>query len=191
MAMQHIMVALWKTENGVFIKELDSNLYLFQFYHEIDVKRVLEGCPWSFNRRALDMARLKEGVNTRCVDLNFMELWVQVHDLKAGFMPEKILRGIDNYIDSDIPKPYGSWMRAPYRNQVKPIGVNWLRNGGDAGGFNSEMMKQGSHGKKDDSNQDPKISPINMQVVRKGENSGAINLQNLKSGREINIETLS
>lgn len=98
LAMQHTLAALWKPGRGVFIKELDMNLYIFQFYHELDVKRVLEGCPWSFNRRALVMNRLKEGENPRCVDLNSLELWVQVHDLRAGYMSEKILQGIGNYI---------------------------------------------------------------------------------------------
>lgn len=204
MAMQHTMAALWKPGRGVYMKELDSNLYLFQFYREIDVKRVMEGCPWSFNRRALVMARLKEGENPRNVDLNRMELWVQVHDLKLGFMSEKILSGIGNYVgkfvegcsnnfngvwrdymrirvsidlrvplkrrmklkmagdtwfwvnfkyeniptfcficgivghfekfcsklfempENDIVKPYSPWMRAPFRNKVKPIGAKWL-----------------------------------------------------------------
>lgn len=98
MAMQHTMAALWKPGKGIFMKELDSNLYLFQFFHEIDVKRVLEGSPWSFNKRALEMARLQVGENPRCVDLNSLELWVQIHDLRAGFMSEKILQGIGNYI---------------------------------------------------------------------------------------------
>lgn len=42
MAMQHTMAALWKPGRGVYMKELDLNLYLFQFYHELDVKRVME-----------------------------------------------------------------------------------------------------------------------------------------------------
>lgn len=98
LAMQHTLAALWKPGRGVFIKELDVNLYLFQFYHEIDVKRVMEGCPWSFNRRALVISRLKEGKNPRCLNLNSMDLWVQVHDLKVGFMSEKVMAGVGNYI---------------------------------------------------------------------------------------------
>ncbi|KAL8121461.1 hypothetical protein AgCh_018260 [Apium graveolens] len=94
LALQHTMAALWKPGKGVYIKELDTNLYLFQFFHEVDVKRVMEGCPWSFNRRALVMAHLKEGENPRSVDLNSMELWVQVHDLNPGYMSKKILKGI-------------------------------------------------------------------------------------------------
>ncbi|KAL8158313.1 hypothetical protein AgCh_002855 [Apium graveolens] len=98
MALQHTMAALWRPGKGVYMKELDTNLYLFQFYHEVDAKRVMEGCPWSFNRRALIMARLKEGENPRCVEPNTIDLWVQVYDLKIGVMPERILKGIGDYV---------------------------------------------------------------------------------------------
>lgn len=62
----------------VYMKELEANLYVFQFYHEVDVKRIMEGCPWSFNRRALVMQPLREGENPRSVILNTLELWVQI-----------------------------------------------------------------------------------------------------------------
>lgn len=44
------------------------------------------------------MSRVKDGENPRCVELNSMDLWVQVHDLRVGFMSEKVLQGIGNYI---------------------------------------------------------------------------------------------
>lgn len=62
-AMQQTLAALRKPGMGVYIKDLEANLFLFQFYHEVDVKRVIDGCPWSFNRRSLVMARLKDGEN--------------------------------------------------------------------------------------------------------------------------------
>lgn len=101
-AMQHTLALLWKPGRGVYMKELESNLYLFQFYHELDVKRVMEGCPWSFNRRALVMSRMKEGQTPRSVDLNFMDLWIQVYDLKPGFMSETVLKSVGNYIGSFV-----------------------------------------------------------------------------------------
>lgn len=208
-AMQQTLAALWKPGMGVYIKDLEPNLYLFQFYHEIDVKRVMEGCPWSFNRRALVMTRLKEGENPRTVLLNSMDLWVQIYDLKPGFMTERIVQEVGNYIgkfvssatnnfvgvwrdylrvrvtidvtkplkrrmkirsaggewfwinfkyenvptfcficgvlghserlcshlfttpEAEISKPYGDFMRAPFKRHVKPIGAKWLRNGTD------------------------------------------------------------
>ncbi|KAL8118945.1 hypothetical protein AgCh_016437 [Apium graveolens] len=131
MAMQHTMATLWKPGRGVYMKELDLNLYLFQFYHELDVKRVMEGCPWSFNRCALVMARLKQGENPRNIDLNAMDIWVQVHDLRPGFI-----------------------------NQIKPIGAKWLRNGMNVGDSSSGKEKHVVNSDRDDVNQDPQNSPI-------------------------------
>lgn len=36
-AMQQTLAALWRPGRGVYIRELDVNLFLFQFYHEIDI----------------------------------------------------------------------------------------------------------------------------------------------------------
>lgn len=52
-AMQHTSASLWRPGKGLYIKELDVNLYIFQFYHELDIKRVINGSPWTFNRKAL------------------------------------------------------------------------------------------------------------------------------------------
>ncbi|KAF4364568.1 hypothetical protein G4B88_012150 [Cannabis sativa] len=40
-AMKHTLAGLWKPGKGLFVKELGPNLFLFQFYHEIDIKRVI------------------------------------------------------------------------------------------------------------------------------------------------------
>lgn len=54
-AIQKTMAELWRPGMGVYMRELDVNLFLFQFYHEVDVKRVKEGCPWSFNWKTYDL----------------------------------------------------------------------------------------------------------------------------------------
>lgn len=97
-AMKQTLAALWRPGRGVHIREIDVNLYLFQFYHEVDIKRVVEGSPWSFNRKALVIARMKDGDVPRSVRLNSLDLWVQIHDLRAGFMTEKIVKEVGNYI---------------------------------------------------------------------------------------------
>ncbi|KAL8090914.1 hypothetical protein AgCh_040108 [Apium graveolens] len=77
---------------------LEANLFLFQFYHEIDVNRVVDGSPWSFNRKVLLIARMQEAVNPRCIPLNKIDLWVQIHDLQPGFMSEKVIMEVGNQI---------------------------------------------------------------------------------------------
>lgn len=43
--MQQTLATLWSPGKGVCIKDMDFNLYLFQFYHEINIKRVTDGSP--------------------------------------------------------------------------------------------------------------------------------------------------
>lgn len=58
------------------MKELEPNIYIFQFYHEIDIKCVLEGSPWTFDRFQLVFERLKVGDNPRTININNIFLWV-------------------------------------------------------------------------------------------------------------------
>lgn len=252
-AMQQTLAALWKPGRGVYIKEVDVNLYLFQFYHEIDIKRVVDGSPWSFNRKTLIIARMKEGDIPRSVSLNTLDLWVQIYDLRAGFMSERVIKEVGNYIgnfieswsgnfevgwkeyfhvrvkmnlsiplkrrmklrksgeewvwisfkyenvptfcficgilghsdkfcsrlfdtpEAEIVKPYGAWMRAPFRKPVKQIGARWLREGGAQAETKFENQETGgNHGRKvatenpGDSDKGGKIGAEKMQSIVKG-----------------------
>ncbi|XP_017217178.1 uncharacterized protein LOC108194750 [Daucus carota subsp. sativus] len=97
-AMQQTLAALWRPGKGVHIRELDVNLFQFQFYHELDIKRVIEGSPWSFNRKVLIISRMQQGINPKCIPLNSIDLWVQIHDLQPGLMSEKIITEVGNEI---------------------------------------------------------------------------------------------
>lgn len=43
--MQHKMASLWRPGRGLYVKPLEENKFIFQIYHEIDIKRVIEGSP--------------------------------------------------------------------------------------------------------------------------------------------------
>lgn len=53
------------------MKKLETNLYFFQFYQEVDVKKVMEGYPWSFDGRALVMRHLEDGKNPHNIELRW------------------------------------------------------------------------------------------------------------------------
>ncbi|XP_063940510.1 uncharacterized protein LOC135149254 [Daucus carota subsp. sativus] len=194
-------------------------------------------------RKALVMSRLKQGQNPRYVDLNTMDLWVQIRDLKVGFMSETVLKGIGNYVgnyvrscpsnftgvwreymrirvsidlakplkrrmkikmagdawfwinfkyenvpsfcficgivghserfcsqlfekaESEIVKPYGEWMRAPLRRQVKPIGAKWLRNGESGSKYAADLQIQSKRNEDDESNQDSEKIGLYKEVL--------------------------
>ncbi|KAM6543561.1 hypothetical protein CsatB_008008 [Cannabis sativa] len=112
-AMRHLMASLWQPGKGVYVKELEANLYLFQFYHEIDIQMVIDGSPWTFNKVPLIFHRLKSGENPRMIHLHKLDMWVQIHNLKTGFMMDKVVRSagsyIGTYVKSDPKNFVGVW----------------------------------------------------------------------------------
>lgn len=104
--MQHKMASLWRPGKGMYVKQLDSNRFLFQFYHEIDIKRVCDESPWTFGRFHLVFERLKIGIDLRTMDINNLEIWVQLHGMGMGFMSQRVVTDIGNHIgkfvESDV-----------------------------------------------------------------------------------------
>ncbi|KAJ9190024.1 hypothetical protein P3X46_001261 [Hevea brasiliensis] len=90
-AMKNTLASLWRPIKGVVIKELRINLYLFQFFHDLDIERVTNGVPWTFDQHILIMKELS--------------MWVQAYDIPNGFMTERIGNAIGQhngtYVESD------------------------------------------------------------------------------------------
>ncbi|XP_060959153.1 uncharacterized protein LOC133030431 [Cannabis sativa] len=126
---QNMMAFLWQPGMGMYVKELNPNLFLFQFYHEIDIQRVIDGSPWTYDRKPFIFTRLKEGDNPRLVEINQMDMWVQLHNLQPGNMTLSVITALGNFIgtfiESDPNNFVGVWrdfLRIRVRINVdKPI----------------------------------------------------------------------
>lgn len=126
-AMQHKMASLWRPGRGMYVKQLDVNRFLFQFYHEIDIKRVCDGSPWTFGRFHLVFERLREGMDPRTMVINNLDIWVQLHGVGTGFMAQRVVQDIGNHIgqfvESDVNNFVGVW-REYFRVRVSiPLNV--------------------------------------------------------------------
>ncbi|GAU49866.1 hypothetical protein TSUD_366220 [Trifolium subterraneum] len=75
---------VWRPVKGMTVKEATQGLYLFKFFHPLDVEEVLKGGPWTFDSFTLIIDRLKIGV--------------ALQDVPIGMMLETVGRGIANYI---------------------------------------------------------------------------------------------
>lgn len=42
-----ILVGIWKPRRGVSIRDIGNGRLLIQLYHILDLKRVVDGGPWS------------------------------------------------------------------------------------------------------------------------------------------------
>ena len=96
--MKHYMARVWRAGMGTAIKELKPQLFPFRFYHILDLQRVLDTEPWSFNGNTLILYHLQSGENPLAVPLTHFPLWVQVYDIPAGFMSIGVGEQIGNYV---------------------------------------------------------------------------------------------
>lgn len=96
--MQHSMANLWKPGKRVFFMSIEPNLFLFQFYHEVDINRIIVGSPWTYDRMQLVFERLREGDNPRQVKITKLDFWIQLHDIQPGFITERVCKDVGNYI---------------------------------------------------------------------------------------------
>lgn len=114
MAMQDTIAAIWRPVKGVFMEEtIFPNLFLFKFFHELHMRRVLDDGPWTFNNQALMIKRLEMGEQLSEIKLKELYMWIQVYDLPVGFNSEVILKSIGNYVGrflmSDPKNFQGIW----------------------------------------------------------------------------------
>ncbi|XP_031126222.1 uncharacterized protein LOC116028601 [Ipomoea triloba] len=80
------------------VRDLGSNRYLFTFYHERDIARVLSDGPWTFDQNLVLLRRLEDGDDPMIVALTKASFWIQMHDVPVGFMSDKVARMIGNHV---------------------------------------------------------------------------------------------
>ncbi|XP_058732616.1 uncharacterized protein LOC131604171 [Vicia villosa] len=89
---------IWRSVKGVAIKEATNGLFLFQFEHKLDMEAVINGGPWTYDSHLLILEKVQIGVQIENIPLFHVDFWVQVHNLPAGFMLEKVGKAMGSYI---------------------------------------------------------------------------------------------
>lgn len=143
-AMRDTLSSIWKPVKGVFMEEMNvPNLFLFKFFHALDVQRVLDDGPWTFNNQALLVKKLEMGEQLSEIKLSDLHIWVQVYDLPIGFNSEFILQSVGNFVGkfqrSDPKNFQGLWrnyvrikvainVNKPLKSQmrIKKAGGEWM-----------------------------------------------------------------
>ncbi|XP_073035368.1 uncharacterized protein [Primulina eburnea] len=97
-AMKNRMADIWQPVKGITIKEIDGQRYLFQLYHVMDMERIMDGGPWSFDNHLLLLQRVNSGEVPTQVPLNLVSFWVQIYDLPVGYMSESIGQQLGNSV---------------------------------------------------------------------------------------------
>ncbi|KAL4361617.1 hypothetical protein GQ457_04G018150 [Hibiscus cannabinus] len=98
LSMRNTLVDVWHPLRGVSIIDIGDKMICFKFYHEVDMLRVLDGCPWCFNNHLLLLHRIFRGEDPVLVPLDYAMFWVQLHDLPSGLVSEVMARLFGNFI---------------------------------------------------------------------------------------------
>ncbi|MBA0846103.1 hypothetical protein Goarm_022977, partial [Gossypium armourianum] len=78
------LATLWHPHGRISISNLGEKGYLFEFYYAIDINRVIDGNPWTFNKHILVLYKQKSGEDPLRVPLYSVDYWVQINDLTMG-----------------------------------------------------------------------------------------------------------
>ncbi|MCI04629.1 DUF4283 domain protein [Trifolium medium] len=92
------MSDVWTPVRGVAIREVKAGIFMFRFFHHLDVQKVLKGGPWFFNKHMLILGPMGRGEEPEHVPLYTVPFWVQVHNLPAGYMSKTVGQNVGNYI---------------------------------------------------------------------------------------------
>ncbi|KAL8475083.1 hypothetical protein ACS0TY_031490 [Phlomoides rotata] len=82
----------------IALPQIGEGRFLFQFFHYLDVKRVMDGSPWSFGKFPLVVHHLKIGELPMSVPLKFIRFWIQIYGLPIGYFNESIGTALGNFV---------------------------------------------------------------------------------------------
>ncbi|KAF7825238.1 ribonuclease H [Senna tora] len=104
-AFQRTISQVWRPKHGVDIKEIDKNLYMFQFFHWRDRDKVLEGEPWWFDKQVLTLKEVSGDEQPSELRSTQVPFWVRVYDLpfnQRTIMAAQMLGDkVGNFLDWD------------------------------------------------------------------------------------------
>ncbi|MBA0818355.1 hypothetical protein Gohar_028040, partial [Gossypium harknessii] len=101
-AMRSTLASVWHPISGVSISDMGKERYLFRFYYEVDVERVIKNGPWNFNSHLLILHRLQQGEDPLSVLLHWVDFWILIYDLPLGFMADAVAHRLGNFIGEFI-----------------------------------------------------------------------------------------
>ncbi|XP_042942840.1 uncharacterized protein LOC122277023 [Carya illinoinensis] len=92
------MTKIWKCDSWVQFTEVGSNKFLIEFNLEEDMKRVIAGRPWSFDRWLICLQPFDSSKSIGETTFTKEEFWVQVFNMPFGCMTREIGMQVGNNV---------------------------------------------------------------------------------------------
>lgn len=86
------MRKIWKPGKGMTAKEIEPNLFSFQFNHWRDMEKVLSMEPWHFDKHLLVLKQLDSGEQPSAIKFDSTPFWIRIYDMPLIARTERTIR---------------------------------------------------------------------------------------------------
>ncbi|KAK7844003.1 uncharacterized protein CFP56_011704 [Quercus suber] len=114
-ALRKNMRMLWKTNKGVQISEIEDDLFLVEFGDGKDKQKILDMCPWSFEKQLVLMQEFEGEQIPKDIVMKWAPFWIQIFNLplksrtkEAGWT---IGSKIGEVLEVDVPDSGVQWSK--------------------------------------------------------------------------------
>ena len=114
-ALRKNMRMLWKPNKGVQISEVEDELFLVEFSDGKDKKKVLDMCPWSYEKQLVLLQEFDGVLSPKEIDLKWAPFWIHIFNLPLKCRTK------------DIRWAIGSKLGEVLEVNVYESGVQWAR----------------------------------------------------------------
>ena len=112
-ALRKNLKMLWKPNKGVQISEIEEDLFLVEFGDGRDKKKVMEMCPWSYEKQLILMQEFEGEMVPKEIKLQWVPFWVQMFNLPPKSMTREVGYEIGSklgkVIDVDVAEKGVQW----------------------------------------------------------------------------------
>ena len=112
-ALRKNMRMLWKPNKSVQISEIDEEIFLVEFGDGRDKKKVLDMCPWSYEKQLILIQEFDGKLTPKEVDIRWAPFWIQIYNLPLNCRTKEIGLAI------------GARMGEVLEIDVQESGVHW------------------------------------------------------------------
>ncbi|XP_030941830.1 uncharacterized protein LOC115966814 [Quercus lobata] len=125
-ALRKHLKMLWKPNKGLWISEIEGEMFLVEFGDCRDKKRILEMCPWSYEKQLVLLQEFEGERVPKEITMKWTPFWVQIYNLPLMSTTQEsdlVIGGkIGRVLDVDVPEKgvqWGKYLRVRVSVDVK------------------------------------------------------------------------
>nr|POE55977.1 hypothetical protein CFP56_62806 [Quercus suber] len=80
---------LWKPGGELKIRDVGDNILIFEFEDSLDLERVLEFEPWSYDKSLVVFQRAVEAESALSLDYSWASFWIQIHNVPDHLLSQE------------------------------------------------------------------------------------------------------